>query len=230
MISKKKRNIIFIEAAILTTIIYLFALVLNGYLDNQRVEELDYNLINASINFDNIIIAQRFYQNFNTTNCEIEKEFITNNFKNLKVIGTDLGNFGSLFLEKNKNISLLKQRDYFLKQISLYDLTYKYNQNCQNQTIIPIIYFFNSKNTQLDKQALILEQFARNYQNKTIVFSFDINYEDEPLLNSIKNRYNVTFSPFLIIGNKITRNLNNENLIVDINAITIEYKRLRGEI
>lgn len=230
MISKKRRNIIFLEAAILTFVIYLFALILNGYLDDKRVEQLDYEMINASIEFDNMIIAQNFYEKFNSTNCDKQKDFINNNFKNLKLIGSDLNNFGQLFLEKNNELSLIKQREYFLKELSLYGFMYNYNQMCENETIVPLIYFFNSKNTNLDKQSLILEQFSRNYENETIIFSFDINYNDEPLLNLIKNKYNITFSPFIIIGNKTTRNLNNQNLIVDLNAITIEYKKIRGEI
>lgn len=230
MISKKRRNLIFLEAAILSIIIYLFALILNGYLDEKRVEKLDYDLLNASLEFDNMIVSQIFYEKFNSSNCTKQRNFINDNFKDLKLIGNDLNNFGQLFLEKNKDLPLIKQRDYFLKQLSLYGFWYNYNKVCGNETIVPIIYFFNSKTVKLDKQALILEQFSRNHENKSIIFSFDINYKDEPLLETIKQNYNVTFSPFIIIGNKTTRNLHNQDLIVDINTLTVEYKRLRGEI
>ncbi len=234
MISKKRINIIFLEALLLTLIIYSGAFFFNNYLDSQRLNQLNNNFENSKLNFYSYQISNIFFENFNKDSnekiCKIQKKFIFNNFLVLKELGLDINNYGQLFSEGNKNYSLNKQRKYFLDQLSIYRIVLNYNKLCKNQTIIPVIYFFNGKDNNLDKQSLILKQFSLNNINKSIIFSFDINYEDEPLLTNIKKKYNITFTPFVILNNKTTRNMKNENLIIDLNTIAVEYKKARGEI
>jgi hypothetical protein len=140
----------------------------------------------------------------------------------LKNIGNDLSNYGQLFSKSNINLSYNIQREYFINQISLYRYVHNYNLKCQNDKIIPILYFFDSLSTQLDTQSLILEQFAIDNKNKTIIFSFDINYNKEPMLNMIKNKYNINSAPYIIIGNFTTDNYG-ENGYMSEERINIAY-------
>jgi len=228
MLSTKRRNLIFIEAAILTIIIYLLALILNGYLDTQRIETLDYEFINSSTIAYNLKVFNAFNKNINNSNCLIKKKLIFNSFKSIKKVGKDLSNYGKLFLSENEKISKLKQRQYFLNELDLYLEINEFNILCQDNKIMPIIYFFNSNNLDLDKQSLNLEQFYLNHINDTMIFSFDINYIDEPILEEIKLNKNIIFTPFIIINNKTTNNLVNKDKVVNINTLTLEFKKYFG--
>lgn len=231
MLTPKRRNIIFVEAAILTIAIYFFAIIFNGYLDTQRIEDLDYNLANSSVSLYNIEVSESFFENFkDDSNCKDRKKFIFDSFGNLKTIGKDLTNYGKLFLKSNIEHSKLRQREYFLRELLLYKKVLDYNEDCSEDKIVPVIYFFDSLSTELDKQSLILEQYYMNHENKTIVFSFDINFENEPILEEIKDSYDITSYPFIIIGNKTTRDLENNNGVVGLNTISIEYLRYIGEL
>lgn len=229
MLSKKKTKLIFVEAFILTLVIYLFATISNGYLDEKRIETLDYELLNSTNAVYSLEISNSFVSNFNIENCSLQKENIFTNYLVIKKFGKDLSNYGPLFLEENAKEGKLKEREYFLEQIKVYNNVNKYNEVCQNESIFPIIYFYNSKSTDLDKQALILEQFYFNKKNQTIVFSFDINYNNETILNEIKEIFDITQSPYLILNNKTTRDLLNENNIVNLNTISVEFKTFKGE-
>lgn len=230
MISKKRRNQIFIEAGILTLFIYLFAIILNGYLDQQRINYLDERVLESELEKESLATSKFFYENFYDYSCELKRESIFLRQLKLKDIGDDLSNFGSLFLDYNKDISLGKQRSYYLEELDLYNDVVDYNKNCED-IIVPVFYFFDAQSTSLDKQALVLEQFSLNQENKTVVFSFDFYYDDEVLLELIKDKYDVTGVPFLIIGNKTSRNLERDDAgIVSLNAISVEFKRIRGEI
>ena len=228
MLSTKRRNLIFIEAAILTIIIYLLALILNGYLDTQRIETLDYEFINSSTIAYNLKVFNAFNINIDNSNCLIKKKLIFNSFKSIKKVGKDLSNYGKLFLSENEKISKLKQRQYFLNELDLYLEINEFNILCQDNKIMPIIYFFNSNNLDLDKQSLNLEQFYLNHINDTMIFSFDINYIDEPILEEIKLNKNIIFTPFIIINNKTTNNLVNKDKVVNINTLTLEFKKYFG--
>lgn len=230
MLSKKRRNILFIEAGILTLIVYFSALFLNGYLDNYRFIELENKIDEININSEASIILSDFHNSFSTNNCSLRKNYILNEFIKLKLFGRDLTNYGQLFLKSNENFSLNKQREYFLEEINLLNEVLKYNNKCNEDKLFYILYFFNSKKTNLDKQSIILEQFSLNNKNKSIIFSFDISYKDEPILEDIKKNYNVTYSPFIIIENKTSRFMHKTNGIVDLNSISVEFKKFRGEI
>lgn len=230
MISKKRRYLLFLEAAIITLLVYSSAILVNDHLDEMRTDSLNYEFANSTLAFQGMLTSSDFLSAFNQSNsCEVEKDYIFRLFPQLKDIGTDLSNFGKLYLRQNENFSLTKQREYFLQQLSLYRTVLEHNKNCEDN-IVPVLYFFDSTDPSLDKQSLILEQFSLNHRNKTIVFSFDINYNKEPLLEYLKDKYNVSSAPFIVIGNKTTRDLKNNNGLVSLNTVTLEYKRIRGEI
>ncbi len=228
MLSRKRRNLIFIEALILTLTVYSLAIIVNQSLDNHRVIDFDYNIQNTQMHFKGLIMSEQFQKEFNITNCTYLKKHMFNNYQFLKNIGTDLSNYGQLFSKSNINLSYNRQREYFLDQLSLYIYVHNYNIKCENDEIIPILYFFDSLSTQLDTQSLLLEQFAIDNKNKTIIFSFDINYNREPMLNMIKNKYNINSAPYIVIGNFTTDNIGENGYISEERLYTAYLRTINS--
>ncbi len=229
MLSKRRRNLIFVEALVLTIFIYLFAVIINGYFDDSREETLNKVFYSSELKMETYYALNDFLF-LNNMSCETGKNLLFDREESLKSVGTDLTNYGKLFLDINLNKSLIKERKYYLDELELFSLANEYNELCDDKIFI-VLYFFNGFSTSLDKQSLILDQFSLNNENKSMIFSFDINYEREALVNIIKNKYNVNFVPFIIIGNKTTREFEHDkDLVVDINSITIEYKKFKGQL
>lgn len=226
----KRRNLIFLEAGFLTILVFFSAVIANEFLDERRAQSIDNKLFEASIEQDSFIALEVFQETFNSSSCELRKGKIFEHFAELKKVGTDVSNFGKLFLKSNENLSKLKQREYFLSQLDLYLYTIGYNQVCE-EDVFPIIYFFNGLSTELDKQSIILEQFSINNKNETIIVSFDYFYDGEIVLEMFKNKYNITTTPFVILNNLTSTQLskNNEG-IISLNTIAVEYLKYRGEI
>jgi hypothetical protein len=222
MLSKKRRTLVFFEAGILTLIVYLFSIMANSYLDTERFLDINQKLLAGSIDSDTLYSQNQFYSTFEISNCNTRKEQIYSQFKNLKKLGTDITNYGQLYLEKNKETSDLKKRTYFLDQLKLYGEILQYNYYCEDK-IMPIIYFYNGLSSQIDKQSIILEQFSINNKNKTIILSFDIFSENEPILNNIKSIFNISFTPFILINNKTTKDFITSENIISLNSLDIEY-------
>lgn len=231
MLSKKKTKLLFVEAFILTLLVYLIAIISNGLLDNQRIETLDFEILNTSNAIYSLDVSNNFVENFNITNCSVQKSNIFTNYKGIKKLGKDLSSYGPLFLEENSAETKIKEREYFLQQIKIFNLVNSYNQVCLNDTIFPVIFYYNSLSNTLDKQSLILEQFYLNHENQTIVFSFDINFENEAIITEVKDIFNITSTPFVILNNnKTTRNLADNDGLISLNTITVQYKKFKGEI
>jgi hypothetical protein len=230
MISKKRRNLLFLQAAILTFFIFFLAIVLNVYLDQFRISYLEEELVELDTDFSSLVTFNYFSNTFSLSDCELFKEQIFFNQKNLKEFGEDLSNFGQLFSFNFKNVSSLKQRTYFQKEIYLYHQVLNYNMLC-SEKIFPVVYFFNEYSTSLDKQGTILEEFYLNHKNKTIIFSFPFYFDKEPLLESYKLKYNVTYPVFIILPEKTSLNLEKDgNGLISINTLTLEYKYFQKEL
>lgn len=229
MLSKKRRTLVFIEAGILTLLVYLFSIMANSYLDSERFSDINQKLLSSSIEFDSSYAQNNFYSTFEISNCEKRKTNIRTQFQNLKKLGVDITNYGQLYLERNKEYSKLKKRTYFLDQLKLYADVLDYNNHCDVK-ILPIIYFYNGLSTQIDKQSIILEQFSINHKNETIIFSFDIFSEDEPILNNFKKNFNITFAPFVIINQKTTKNFDTSENVISLNSLEIEFKYFTKEL
>lgn len=226
--SKKRRNFIFLEAAILTLIVYILALLMNAYLDVHRIEDLDSQLKKSEPFFSPSNPSNQFFSLVLDRNCSYAKDFIYDRYIEVKNVGTNLENYGKLISKRNKNFSEVKQRQYYLDQLALYNLAKKYNKKCGRKEIIPVIYFFDGKSTSLNKQGFIMEQFYLNHKNSTMILPFDINFDKEPVINQIKNEYNIKNAPFVIMGNKTTRDFGSE--VVSLGEISLEFLRQRGEL
>jgi len=229
MLTKRRRTLIFIEAGILTFVVFLLSILSNSYLDDKRFDDLNEKLLEGAIESDLSFTENEFYSTFEIENCVARKANLYSQFQNIKKLGTDITNYGQLTLKINEEVSKNKKRDYFLDELRLYGDVLQYNGDCEDK-VLPVLYFYNGLSTSLDKQSLILEQFSLNKKNQTLIFSFDYFIDDEPILNNFKEDLNVRSTPFIFINGKTTNELSQVNRVVSLNTLTIEYKKFKGEI
>ncbi|MFW5704208.1 MAG: hypothetical protein ACOCXG_00045 [Nanoarchaeota archaeon] len=227
MLSKKRRLLLFIETFLIFFGILFTAFFLNDVFDSLRSDYLDNELKQLELRFDSFTSYSQFSSELS---CQQKKNYLLSYSEELKEVANDIGNFGPLFLVRNDKLSKLKQRELYLQEIRYYNQILKYNNDCSGDKIVPVIYFFNGKATSFDKQAVILENFAEQYENETVVLNFDFHYTKEPILESIKKVYGVTFSPFIIINGKTTRDFDTEEGFVSKNTLAVELMRARGGI
>ncbi len=215
MLSRKKRNFIFFEAAILTLIIYLIAFFSNALLDKYRESELNNAVLSSQISLGSSLVESML----NNVDCEAAKKSLVLGYKDIKKLGDELTDYGPLI--RNDNLTAIKRKEYFLKEAELLIKVMKYNKNCPH--IVPVIYFYTPSGS-IDKQSLILEQFWLNHKNNTFILPFDYTFS-EPVIKYLINYYKVTSTPFVVIGNYTTRDLG-ENGLVSLNSLTIAYSKL----
>jgi hypothetical protein len=230
MISKKRRNLIFLEAFLLTFLIYLLSFVATDFLDDKREEELKLQIAESEVIFDSAFTSSFFFEFLLDESCNSSKTAILDQYVELKSVGKGFQSYSGLFLEMNEKSLKSKQRNYYLNQILLYNYVEIYNNRCEEE-VTPVIYFFDGSQD-FDRQSLVLEQFALNNKNETIILSFDYDFEDENLLNKLKEKYEVNKPSYLVIGNITSNNIYfPEGLdYYDLNTINLAFMRARGEL
>jgi len=202
MLSKRRRNFLFVEAAILTLCVYFLGIFLNSYLDDTRLSVLDEHILESQLEQRSSIAFKEFQHNRKNLSCEKSKERIIKEQKQLQEFATDISNFGLLFNTNNEEFSKLRQREFYLLQTQLYFTLEDHNQKCENK-VLPGWYFYDGNNPSFDRQAANVETFVLASRNGSIFFSYDINFVgNEVVIEELMNKFNVTFTPYVVIGNK----------------------------
>jgi glutaredoxin len=143
-----------------------------------------------------------------TLNYEIEKTATQS---------TELGQKVSYYdneMIKNPDIFTIK-RQYIINLIQLWSYWELFKKNC-NSSVNTVLYFYAIKNCDdCQAQGFVLSFLKEKYPDNIMTFALD---KDEDLysLNLIKNVYNVTKAPTLIINNKKYEGLKDINALKDL--------------
>jgi thiol-disulfide isomerase/thioredoxin len=95
------------------------------------------------------------------------------------------------------------RREYTLSQINFWQISRRLKDTCpDNSDFVTIIYFFSDSDTcpSCDKQAIVLDYYKEVFKENLLIFAMDEKFsETEPLITVLKQAYNITKYPTLII-------------------------------
>ena len=224
MISKKARRLLFVEAAIIITIIYITIIGITAILDNYRINELDNQIQTYNLAHESFVASKKFYDSLGITNCEFSKKHIFNEYEEIRELSISVASYKNRILKMNEELHNLKKREYLIAQAENYNKVNTHNQIC-TQKIHPILFFIDGDEIGFNQQALILQQFALENEDKVIIYTLDMNFNDEPIIRHLIKQNNVERHNTLIFGN-----LNNtQGGNIGFGRLNAELERLRQE-
>jgi len=103
----------------------------------------------------------------------------------------------------NKDEFRLLKQDYTQAELNFWLLSKKVKDICKKD-VVNILYFYSS-DTQCpdcEKQSFILSYLKQKFQDKLLVFAIDETLDIEPMVNILKETYNITKYPSLVIEDK----------------------------
>ncbi len=223
MIKKKARRLLFLEAAIFILIVYILILGTTLILDELRIKELDTQISKQGMKHEAFLASNTFYEAMGKTNCEFSHKHIMDEYDDIKELSMNIASFKNRILPRNEKYHDLKKREYIIAQTENLNKIKKHNELCEKK-IRPIFYFIDGDIIGFNQQALILQQFAMNHRDEIIIYTLDINYDDEPTIKALIETHNVTRHNTIIFGE-----LNNlEGGQINIGTLTQELNRQIG--
>ncbi len=97
-------------------------------------------------------------------------------------------------------------RRYTLSQINFWYISNKFKEQCPKSSDYVTIIYFHSNPVECPKcteQGTILDYFKLKLKQNILIFAISENTEMEPTVSLVKNSYNITSYPSLIIDNEI---------------------------
>lgn len=215
MLSKRQIKFIFLEAGLLVVSAFIVTFLISDYFDESRINQVEERLYESNLDQESSFVSNVFFESIKEDSCDLIKENIQKEFELIDDISVELGTYDLLASPHRDRYFSIKKREQILNQLDLYFKAKDYNEAC-NGSFYPVLYFVDGDSEEFDRQALILEQFRRNNEDRVLVFTFDDNFEDEPSLNQIKRPYNISEVPFIIMGDTTSRELGEGVISLDV--------------
>jgi glutaredoxin len=216
MVKEKINWKIYITAGVVTLIIFSLGIGLGYLISNQKYDIIKYDFDSIQLQQKDIEIELLLINSIGNKSCD------TLNYEIGKTASqsTELGQTVSLYdneIIKNPDFASLK-KNYIISLIQLWSYWELFKKNC-NSSVNTILYFYAIKNcNDCQAQGFVLSYLKEKYPDEIMVFALD---KDEDLysLNLIKNVYNITTAPTLIINNKKYEGLKDINELKNLLVI-----------
>lgn len=194
------RSGVVVSSLVLTVLIFALGILLNYALDFVRIDTIADVMARHELDTTAYLVEQEFTDAFGGNPCEAMGRRIAQLKEEIRQVGADLGSYSAFSFFKKRDYDYLK-RKYFLLELRFLTLIEQLNKEC-NRPYIPIIFFYEIDDDASERQGFILADLSRDYEQEVVVLSLDREYTDEPLVQLLAARHNVTQAPTIIIGSE----------------------------
>jgi len=201
MLRNELKKRIFVTSFIVTVIIFVLGLMTSYVLDSFRLDEITNVIESHEIDKSAYLLEQEYVDSLGEDSCIVMRD----RFYDLKM---EMGDVGQA-LTKYSGRSMLKtvdfdymKRHYFLLELEFLTMLNKLNMNCDTD-YITLLFFYDKDDQDSITQGYVLEDISKSHKTNVVVLSFDREYKDEPLVQMMVEKYNVTSVPTMIINNDI---------------------------
>lgn len=213
----------YIIAGAITLGIFLLGLFLGLAIEGKRVNYIESAGKKQNLDFSSLQLQYAFIDQLSQEkNCLAVQKTFEQNINNLESTRIRLENFDrDATLNKNE-LDILKN-EYILAQIRYWLLAERTRELC-GADVVSILYFFSDEKEcpDCEKQAFVLTYLKKKFRDKLLIFSFDSKFEDEPMMPLLKNTYNVSSYPTIVIEGKPKARFQDKDTI--LNELCSYYK------
>ena len=196
-----KRHII---AVVLSILIFLIGISLGSFLNQERADILKDNMDINKLDFDSLQVQYLFLNSIleKEKNCIASATILEENVNILETLGGKLGNYiQSQVLTDEEEFKSLK-REYTLAELRYWLFAKKVKEAC-NSDIQLILYFYSDATCEsCSTQGVVLSYLKGIFKDNLLNFALDSEFTQEPMIKILKNTYDITKSPTLIINDK----------------------------
>lgn len=197
-ISKRRHLIVFT----LTFLIFTIGLMLGLLVTKEREEALENINKIENLKYDSLQLQHLYMTSLaEEKDCVGMLSSLEENVKELEGARERIENYIK-DSKTNKNSYIEIKREYTLAQLRYWLFVRKYRDICDGD-FVSILYFYSNSDecTECRTQGIILTYLKSLLKDRILTFSFDADFEDEPMIKTLKKVYNITEVPIVIIEN-----------------------------
>lgn len=208
-------------ALVITIMVFTLGFLLGNFFDNYKRSYVQEVAKQQELEFTSLQLQYIYLENIKgVEKCPVLYQTLENN------IGTLAPTLNQMLdYEKSKNVNstnyLFLKRQYLLSNLKYWLLSEEFKKTCSGDSVTVLYFFSNDCKICLESQGVILSNLKQAFEDKLLVFAIDSDFTEEPMVALLKNKYNVTKYPTLIINDhKVDQFLTRNELL---NKICPQY-------
>lgn len=215
----------YLIALVITLLVFFLGVSLTLLVTNYRADVLTNTNRLQKLDYDSLQLQYLYLDALkDSKNCKAANKALEENINNLDKTRIRLeGYIEGTYNGKDEDLSLLK-REYSLAQIRYLLLARQTEKVCPRDSISVLYFYSNNKCDDCGAQGTILTYLKSQFEDKLLIFSFDADFDKEPLVPIIKEAFNVTLTPTLIIDDQKFEGLQRKEKILSRICPTYEEK------
>jgi hypothetical protein len=193
----------YVVAFVITLIIFLLGTAIGFFVEEKRVNYIQNTAEQQRHEFESLQLQYEYINKLkNENNCPAVLEAFKYNIQSLEKSREKLEGYEQDAQITKDSIEDIKRR-YVLAQVRFWLLAKDTKDICNN-TFTDVLYFYGTKEEcpQCESQAMVLNNLKNIFKEDLLIFAFDGELENEPLITLIKKTYNIESYPRLIINDK----------------------------
>jgi len=199
VIEKSVRKYLVATSFIIAIVLFFAGFGLGFAFDKMRTSEIEASLTKSQLDEESFLLQQQLLsKNLDSATCEIAKARFVELQSQRAVIGQKLDSYSSKAISQAE-FDNLKRKHIILSVTSLTALD-NLKKNCGVADLDSILFFYSTQDSTSTKQGLVLDEIYNRFPERVVIFAFDADFEQEPLIDFLKAEYTVTQTPTIIIN------------------------------
>ncbi|MFH0831324.1 MAG: hypothetical protein V1886_00440 [archaeon] len=212
-------------AFVFTCLIFIIGIFVGNFFSDGRVDYLKDLAYQQQLDYRSLELQSLYISSFEISNesCLAFKKVLERSLEDVASAQSKVEMY--MRQENDKRYTDIK-REYSMAQIRYLLLDKKLREICNFDTV-PLLYFYSDRECPgCNPQGTILTYLKEKIKDKLLIFSLDVDFADEPLIDLFEVRYNVTEVPSILINDTL-----HEGIILKediLNEICNLYKTAPG--
>ncbi len=205
----------YLIALIITLAVFIIGILIGTLVTEKRTKFLELSSREQKIDFDSLQL-QYLYLTTLSDRCPAVNKALEESINRLEQTRIKLENYLSQsFTSNNIDFSLIK-REYMLAEMRYWLLALQTKKLCKGDSVSLLFFYSNNNCDDCGSQGLILTYLKDKFRDKLLIFSFDSDFTQEPMLTIFKGSYNIKDVPTVIIEDKKFEGLTSKEKLIEV--------------
>lgn len=194
----------YIIALILTICIFAIGVLLGALVTNERIKYMEQTSDVQRLEYDSMQLQYMYLNTIVNDDeaCVGATKTLEENIKELEETRKRLEEYSDKSIKVNREEFQNLKRDYILSEIRYWLLVNQAEKICKSN-LVTILYFYSiGECSDCTGQGMILDNIKKELKENILIFSFDADFKGEPMLDILKESYNITDTPTMVIENR----------------------------
>ena len=198
---RTKRTRLYAAAFAITTIIFILGLLLGIIVEERRLSYVENKYKQDKINYESLQLQYLYLATLSEgEGCDAFAATLNTYLKKLEETRIRLEGYaekGNVFPTEFTEL----RRQYFIAELNYWLLARKTRETCDSDTVT-ILYFYTPRCSECENQGYVLDYLKRVFGDHLLIFALDASFEEEEMIPILKNTFNITSTPVMIVENK----------------------------